>query len=120
MTTATWKALRAGLRPSRRKMLFSRVRNLPFERNTLPPHTLNIAMIPKLKVLGGLVLALAGASATNAKDLKLLNVSYDPTRELYTEFNAAFAKYWQGKTGEVVTVNQSHGGSGKQARAVID
>jgi sulfate/thiosulfate-binding protein len=54
------------------------------------------------------------------KSVTLLNVSYDPTRELYQEFNAAFAKYWQGKTGEVVTVNQSHGGSGKQARAVID
>ena len=54
------------------------------------------------------------------KSITLLNVSYDPTRELYQEFNAAFAKYWQGKTGEVLTVNQSHGGSGKQARAVID
>ena len=50
----------------------------------------------------------------------LLNVSYDPTRELYQEFNAAFAKYWKGKSGADVTVNQSHGGSGKQARAVID
>jgi sulfate transport system substrate-binding protein len=50
----------------------------------------------------------------------LLNVSYDPTRELYQEFNAAFAKYWKQKTGEDVTVQQSHGGSGKQARAVID
>ncbi len=50
----------------------------------------------------------------------LLNVSYDPTRELYQEFNAAFAKHWQGKTGERVTIRQSHGGSGKQARAVID
>ena len=53
-------------------------------------------------------------------DKTLLNVSYDPTRELYQEFNAAFAKYWKGKSGESVTVNQSHGGSGKQARAVID
>jgi sulfate transport system substrate-binding protein len=50
----------------------------------------------------------------------LLNVSYDPTRELYQEFNAAFARHWQAKTGEKVTINQSHGGSGKQARAVID
>ena len=50
----------------------------------------------------------------------LLNVSYDPTRELYQDFNAAFAKHWQGKTGQTVRVNQSHGGSGKQARAVID
>ena len=51
---------------------------------------------------------------------RLLNVSYDPTRELYQEFNAAFAKYWQAKTGKTVAVKQSHGGSGAQARAVID
>lgn len=53
-------------------------------------------------------------------DVTLLNVSYDPTRELYEQYNAAFAKYWKGKTGEGVTVKQSHGGSGKQARTVID
>ena len=50
----------------------------------------------------------------------LLNVSYDPTRELYVEFNAAFAKYWKGKTGQDVSIKQSHGGSGKQARSIID
>ncbi len=61
---------------------------------------------------------LAGQEPT--KDVTLLNVSYDPTRELYQEYNAAFAKYWKQKTGQNVTVNQSHGGSGKQARAVID
>src|SRR5688572_19814512 len=55
-----------------------------------------------------------------AKDVTLLNVSYDPTRELYTEFNTAFAKHWKEKTGETVTINQSHGGSGKQARSIID
>jgi sulfate/thiosulfate transport system substrate-binding protein len=55
-----------------------------------------------------------------AVDVSLLNVSYDPTRELYQEFNAAFARYWQAKTGEKVTIRQSHGGSSKQARAVID
>jgi sulfate transport system substrate-binding protein len=55
-----------------------------------------------------------------AKEITLLNVSYDPTRELYQEFNAAFAKHWQAKTGEKVTIRQSHGGSSKQARAVID
>lgn len=55
-----------------------------------------------------------------AKEITLLNVSYDPTRELYQEFNAAFAKHWQVKTGEKVTIRQSHGGSSKQARAVID
>ena len=49
-------------------------------------------------------------------DVTLLNVSYDPTRELYQDFNAAFAKHWQAKTGEKVTIKQSHGGSGKQAR----
>ncbi|MEO8753810.1 MAG: substrate-binding domain-containing protein, partial [Casimicrobiaceae bacterium] len=53
-------------------------------------------------------------------DVTLLNVSYDPTRELYQEFNVAFAKQWQAKTGEKVIVKQSHGGSGKQARSVID
>lgn len=50
----------------------------------------------------------------------LLNVSYDPTRELYDEYNAAFAAYWKGRTGESLTIRQSHGGSGKQARSVID
>jgi len=53
-------------------------------------------------------------------DVSLLNVSYDPTRELYQDFNIAFAKYWKAKTGETVTIKQSHGGSGKQARSVID
>jgi sulfate/thiosulfate transport system substrate-binding protein len=69
-----------------------------------------------------LALALAGLALTgaSAKDISLLNVSYDPTRELYQEYNAAFAKYWKAKTGDTVTIEQSHGGSGKQARAVID
>ena len=62
----------------------------------------------------------AAAFATLAKDITLLNVSYDPTREFYVEYNAAFAKYWKAKTGDVVSVRQSHGGSGKQARSVID
>ncbi|SSC69907.1 unnamed protein product [Ciceribacter sp. T2.26MG-112.2] len=53
-------------------------------------------------------------------DTRLLNVSYDPTRELYKEYNAAFAKHWQAETGEDVAIRQSHGGSGKQARSVID
>ena len=55
-----------------------------------------------------------------AAEINLLNVSYDPTRELYTEYNAAFAQYWKTKTGDTVTIKQSHGGSGKQARSVID
>jgi sulfate/thiosulfate-binding protein len=69
-------------------------------------------------VLLALVLAVA-ASFANAQ-VALLNVSYDPTRELYQEFNAAFARHWQASTGEKVTVRQSHGGSGKQGRSVID
>jgi len=63
---------------------------------------------------------LSAGSCAVAKDIKLLNVSYDPTRELYSEYNAAFAKHWKEKTGDNVTVQQSHGGSGKQARSVID
>ena len=68
------------------------------------------------------VAASLGFSLTNisAKDITLLNVSYDPTRELFTEYNAAFAKYWKGKTGQDVSIRQSHGGSGKQARSIID
>jgi sulfate/thiosulfate transport system substrate-binding protein len=59
-------------------------------------------------------------SRTAPSQISLLNVSYDPTRELYEDFNAAFAKYWKGKSGQDVKINQSHGGSGKQARTVID
>ncbi|HUQ10036.1 MAG TPA: sulfate ABC transporter substrate-binding protein, partial [Steroidobacteraceae bacterium] len=55
-----------------------------------------------------------------AAEVELLNVSYDPTRELYVDFNKAFADYWKKKTGDTVTVKQSHNGSGRQARAVID
>ena len=62
----------------------------------------------------------AFSAATPAKDVQLLNVSYDPTRELYKDINAAFARQWKQKTGDQVIVQQSHGGSGKQARAVID
>ncbi|HYE05749.1 MAG TPA: sulfate ABC transporter substrate-binding protein [Planctomycetota bacterium] len=65
------------------------------------------------------LLAVVALSAT-AADTTLLNVSYDPTRELYADFNAAFAKHWQEKTGKSVQIDQSHGGSGKQARSVID
>jgi sulfate transport system substrate-binding protein len=67
----------------------------------------------------GLVLALV-APALQAAEVSLLNVSYDPTRELYQDVNAAFAKQWKEKTGDDVKVKQSHGGSGKQARSVID
>lgn len=64
--------------------------------------------------------ALALASTGVAQTVELLNVSYDPTREFYIEFNQAFAKHWKEKTGQDVKINQSHGGSSKQARAVID
>jgi sulfate/thiosulfate transport system substrate-binding protein len=60
------------------------------------------------------------ASPAYAAQLTMLNVSYDPTRELYQEYNTAFAKYWKQKTGQDIVIKQSHGGSGKQARAVID
>ena len=74
-----------------------------------------------LKKISQSLLALALLSqAAIAADISLLNVSYDPTRELYQDFNAAFAKQWKAKTGDTVTVKQSHGGSGKQARTVID
>jgi len=73
----------------------------------------------------GLALILAGAAAPALKleapkPVTLLNVSYDPTRELYEDFNKQFAGYWKNKTGQDVTIRQSHGGSGKQARSVID
>ncbi len=64
--------------------------------------------------------AFTAAQAQTPAPVKLLNVSYDPTRELYVEFNAAFAKHWKAKTGQDVTIQQSHGGSGKQARGIID
>jgi sulfate/thiosulfate transport system substrate-binding protein len=79
-----------------------------------------------LAVAGSIVLlALAGgrsiaAAQTAFKPVTLLNVSYDPTRELYEDFNRQFVAYWKGKTGQDVTIRQSHGGSGKQARSVID
>jgi sulfate transport system substrate-binding protein len=74
-----------------------------------------------LKLLLTLAAALAFSLVCSfAKDIKILNVSYDPTRELYKDFNAAFTKYWKTKTGEAVKIEQSHAGSGKQARSVID
>ena len=75
------------------------------------------SIVRRLALLG--VVALA-AGAAQAKDIVLLNVSYDPTRELYVDFNKAFAAQWKAKTGDNVAVKQSHGGSGKQARSVID
>jgi len=72
-----------------------------------------------LRTLLACLLGLACGSAA-AREIKLLNVSYDPTREFYQDFNGAFAKFWKSKTGDSIVVQQSHGGSGRQARAVID
>src|SRR6266704_910198 len=76
----------------------------------------------KAKILAsiGLITVLAIQGLAQGGSVTLLNVSYDPTRELYQDYNAAFAKYWKAKTGKDVTIQQSHGGSSKQARAVID
>ena len=68
----------------------------------------------------GAALLLGASAAAGAQTTYLLNVSYDPTRELYQDFNAAFVKHWKAKTGETSSIKQSHGGSGKQARGVID
>ncbi len=71
-------------------------------------------------LLSTLLAALAFTLPASAADISLLNVSYDPTRELYQDYNIAFAKYWKAKTGDNVSIKASHGGSGKQARAIID
>ena len=71
-------------------------------------------------LVGAVLLGTKFISPSWAAGPSLLNVSYDPTRELYAEFNAAFAKHWKSQTGESVGIKQSHGGSGKQARAIID
>src|SRR5215211_3503195 len=78
-----------------------------------------------LCILGLTVLAACGGSSNDApsgesSSVTLLNVSYDPTRELYRDVNAAFAQEWQQRNGQHITIKQSHGGSGSQARAVID
>ena len=87
----------------------------------------NFIKIPTVLTLAGsLTLAFsapavwAQQATPTAQAVTLLNVSYDPTRELYADYNQAFAKHWKAKTGQVVTVKQSHGGSGKQARSIID
>jgi len=84
---------------------------------------LRMLTVYALAVVGGLLTGIAvpaPACAEPPKPVTLLNVSYDPTRELYEAFNAAFVKDWRQKTGQEVTVKQSHGGSGKQARSVVD
>lgn len=84
-------------------------------------------LFPALLLIAALLLSACGeedttieTSAGSSKDIELLNVSYDPTRELYDAFNQEFSKHWEEETGQKVTINQSHGGSGKQGRAVID
>ncbi len=72
------------------------------------------------KLFSFALLATLVATAAPARTVELLNVSYDPTREFYQEYNAAFVRYWKAKTGDDLSVKQSHGGSGKQARSVID
>jgi sulfate transport system substrate-binding protein len=74
----------------------------------------------RFALTAALIGALTASGVAAAKDIALLNVSYDPTRELYEAYNPVFAEYWKAKTGDSVKVSQSHGGSGKQARAVID
>jgi len=77
-------------------------------------------MQKKLSIYAAALLGAATLAGAAPKEVTLLNVSYDPTRELYTDFNASFARKWEAETGQKVRINQSHGGSGKQARAVID
>ena len=76
--------------------------------------------VSMLRMLMGFALAVSISGAARAADVTLLNVSYDPTRELYVEVNKAFAEKFQAETGKTVEIKQSHGGSRKQARAVID
>lgn len=86
-----------------------------------PKKNMSIARFShRIAVLGVGALVLLAMQAFAQKSITLLNVSYDPTRELYVDFNKAFAEHWKGKTGDTVSVKQSHGGSGRQARSVID
>jgi len=73
-----------------------------------------------MKTILTILLASSLVAAAGAGEVKLLNVSYDPTRELYQEYNTAFAKYWKARTGDDIVISQSHGGSGKQAQSVIN
>ena len=89
--------------------------------NATPARTLMGQALMALVVMALVAMALAGCgSRSGGARHTLLNASYDPTREFYTTYNAAFAEYWKRQSGETVIVRQSHGGSGKQARAVID
>ena len=87
---------------------------------TLPTHQPRRPSRARRLLLAAAATALAAPTAFAQKRVTLLNVSYDPTRELYQDFNKAFAAHWKQRTGEIVTVRQSHGGSGRQGRSVID
>ena len=73
-----------------------------------------------IKLVVAATLSILANNNSQAADVNLLNVSYDPTRELYQQYNPVFAKYWKEKTGDTLSINQSHGGSGKQARSVLE
>ena len=88
--------------------------------NRRTPRTPRSSAAARAAVASALALALCLAGPVPAAEVRLLNASYDPTRELYQEVNTAFARAWKAKTGDAVTVSQSHGGSGKQARTVLD
>ncbi len=79
-----------------------------------------VSSVQVLALAAGVFLLIAGRTSAAWSAQAILNVSYDPTRELYQDYNSVFVKYWKARTGQDVTINQSHGGSGKQARAVID
>ena len=79
-----------------------------------------VARARRVFVLTATAMAFSAPGAWAQKDITLLNVSYDPTRELYADLNKAFAAQWKAKTGDTLTIKQSHGGSGKRARSVID
>lgn len=108
-----------------------------FMKRTFKPRALNFRMLAAMAAASLILFAGNGAGAQDLKSvraeldgkastpnaqkaLEILNASYDPTRELYIEYNKAFQKYWKEKTGQTITIKQSHGGAGKQARAVID
>jgi sulfate transport system substrate-binding protein len=90
------------------------------DKETNPMKSMPLNSMPLKYVLFTLALGLALVGPASAKDVELLNVSYDPTRELYQDVNQAFAAQWKQQTGQTLTVRASHGGSGKQARSVID
>src|SRR3954466_3979092 len=84
------------------------------------PYRRKFLQLSATALLGATLGMTAGVALAQNGPVTLLNVSYDPTRELYVDFNQAFARYWKARSGQDVTIKQSHGGSGKQARSIID